>query len=280
MADSRNVKEAVIELQGVYKTFHQNKILVGLDLSVRHGETLVILGRSGIGKSVALRHIVGLMTPDQGSVRVFGKDLSTLGAVGLRNLRRRVGYLFQDGALLNWMTLGENVALPLRENRNGLGRGEILDRVHECLARVELDDAIDNYPNEISGGMRKRAGLARALVTGPEIVLYDEPTSGLDPISSSIIDQLINHLKQALEITQVVVTHDIASAYHIGDRLALLHGGSILSLGTPQEFQRTEDPAVVQFVQGLVEGPLSRQASSRTPPGARPPDSGVAPPNP
>ncbi len=248
----------MIRLEGVYKRLGQREVLRGLDLEVAPGETFVILGRSGTGKSVTLRHIVGLMRADRGVVRVFGKDLRHARAADLRAVRERIGYLFQDGALLNWLTVFDNVALPLREGARRRRRVEIERRVRDCLVDVELEDAAGKYPSQISGGMRKRAGLARALVCQPEVVLYDEPTSGLDPISSNIINDLINRLKQKLGITQIVVTHDMLSAYRIGSRLALLHEGRIHAVGTPEEFQQSSDPAVVQFTLGEVAGPLSR----------------------
>ncbi len=247
----------MIELSDVHKTLSSRKILNGLTLSIGKGETLVILGRSGIGKSVTLRHIVGLMRPDRGSVRVLDQDVVALEGQALRRLRRRIGYLFQDGALLNWMNLAENVALPLLEHER-LPATEVEERVHKVLSLVELESHMGKRPSEISGGMRKRAGLARALVNSPEIVLYDEPTSGLDPISSSLINRLINDLKDRLGVTQVVVTHDMSSAYAIGGRIALLHDGKIRAIGTPEEIQSTRDPAVQQFIHGRIAGPLSR----------------------
>ena len=248
----------MIELKQVHKTLSGRKILDGLDLSVSAGETLVILGRSGIGKSVTLRHIVGLMKPDEGRVTVLGNDVNELEGKPLLAHRRRIGYLFQDGALLNWMNLAENVALPLTEHEK-LPKNEIEERVEEVLELVELENHMQKLPSEISGGMRKRAGLARALVNRPEIVLYDEPTSGLDPISSSLINRLVNDLKEQMKIAQVVVTHDMSSAYTIGDRLAMLHNGRIRSVGTPEEIQSSSDPAVQQFIHGKIQGPLSRE---------------------
>ena len=246
----------MIELDNVHKTLGGKPILRGQNMHVHAGETFVIIGRSGIGKSVTLRHIVGLMQPDQGTVRVLGRDLSELTEAQLRDHRRKVGYLFQDGALLNWLSLGENVALPLREHLR-LKNAEVESKVMEILALVELQDAVAKFPSEISGGMRKRAGLARALILRPEVVLYDEPTSGLDPISSSVINRLIGHLKATLKITQVVVTHDMSSAYEIGDRIALLHGGRLEEIGTPEVIRQSRNPAVVQFIHGDIEGPLS-----------------------
>lgn len=250
--------EPVIRLEGVYKRLGNKEVLCGVDFEVERGETFVILGRSGTGKSVTLRHIVGLMRADRGLVRVLEHDIGRLRTRELREVRRHVGYLFQDGALLNWMTVFDNVALPLREGRRRMRRAELEQKVASCLCHVEMQDAGGKFPNQISGGMRKRAGLARALVCDPEIVLYDEPTSGLDPISSNIINDLIRSLKKGFGMTQVVVTHDMQSAYRIGDRLALLHDGKILAIGTPEEFQGSRDPAVAQFTRGEVSGPLSR----------------------
>ncbi|MGA1489390.1 MAG: ABC transporter ATP-binding protein [Planctomycetota bacterium] len=246
----------MIRIEQVHKTLSGRRILDGLDLEVGAGETLVILGRSGIGKSVTLRHIVGLMKPDSGRVTVLDRDLAGLDPGALLQHRRKIGYLFQDGALLNWMNLAENVALPLTEHES-LSRREVSERVEECLAMVELENHMEKLPSEISGGMRKRAGLARALVNRPQIVLYDEPTSGLDPISSSLINRLVNDLRARLGVAQVVVTHDMGSAFEIGDRCALLHNGRIRAVGTPEEIQSSPDPAVQQFIHGHINGPLS-----------------------
>ncbi len=252
----------IIDIEGVRKSFGDRTILDGLDLQVAAGETFVIIGRSGIGKSVTLRHIVGLLKPDLGRVLVFGHDVSTLTHSQIREHRRRIGYLFQDAALLNWMTIQDNVALPLREH-GGSTKKEIRERTHEVLSMVELQDHGQKFPSEVSGGMRKRAGLARALVTQPEIILYDEPTSGLDPISSSIINVMVNTMKQRFQVAQVVVTHDMGSAYAIADRIGLLHDGRLHAVGTAEEIRNSEDPAVYQFIHGEIEGPLSRSQPGR-----------------
>lgn len=249
----------MIRLENVHKTLGGRAILNGLTLEVKNGETLVILGRSGTGKSVTLRHIVGLMIPDEGRVEVLGQEISSHRQASLPKIRSRIGYLFQDGALLNWLSIADNVGLPLRE-RNLMPEKEIQERVEEVLSEVELDGHGDKLPSEISGGMRKRAGLARALVCRPEILLHDEPTSGLDPISSSIINGLIQKLHET-GITQVMVTHDMSSAFQVADRIALLHSGKVIALGNADEIQKSKDPAVQQFIQGLVEGPLGRETS-------------------
>lgn len=247
----------MIEIENVHKGFGPKQILRGLDLTIGPTETFVIIGRSGIGKSVTLRHIVGLLQPDEGTVKVFGHDLSKLSRHELKEHRRQIGYLFQDGALLNWMNLEDNVALPLREHGR-VPKKDVLERVHQTLDLVELREHRFKYPNEISGGMRKRAGLARALVTQPKIVLYDEPTSGLDPISSSIINELIRDMQQRLQIAQVVVTHDMTSAYRIADRIGLLHEGRLVAVGTPEEIRSSDSAAVDQFIHGKIQGPMSR----------------------
>lgn len=255
----------MIELTDVHKAFGSAKILQGLDLEVSQGETLVIIGRSGNGKSVTLRHIVGLLQPDAGQVVVFGQDMAKTTTKQLGDVRNRLGYLFQDGALLNWLTLEDNVALPLLETSR-LPKAEVKERTQAALHKVELLEAATKLPSEISGGMRKRAGLARALVSRPDLLLYDEPTSGLDPISSNVINNLITNLKAELGVTQIVVTHDMSSAYSIADRIALLHEGRIISEGTPDEIRSSEDPSVAQFIHGHVQGPLSKTSGNEPSP--------------
>jgi len=247
----------MIRLTNVHKQLGGRKILDGLSLEVEEGETLVILGRSGTGKSVTLRHVIGLLTPDSGQIEVLGEEISQHRPENLRIVRRRIGYLFQDGALLDWLNISDNIGLPLRERREHSEK-EIVARIEEVLTDVELDGHALKLPSEISGGMRKRAGLARALVCHPEIMLHDEPTSGLDPISSSVINRLIMKLK-GMGITQMVVTHDMGSAFEVADRIALLHQGTVRALGTSDEIRQSTDPAVQQFIHGIVDGPLARE---------------------
>ncbi len=249
MSDAPDSK---IRFKRVTKVLSGDAVLDGIDLTVRTGETLVIVGASGAGKSVTLKHMVRLMTPDSGEVYVGDDCISAATGSELEALRRRFGYLFQGGALLAWLSVAENVALPLRE-LSELEEAEIRDRVHATLAMVGLEDAGEKRPAEISGGMRKRAGLARAIVTKPEIVLYDEPTSGLDPVSSRMIDALIDRLREELHVTSVVVTHDLHSALSIGSRIAMLHGGTIVELAEPGPFiasanQQVQDFLTAQFI--------------------------------
>ncbi len=247
----------VIRLRGLRKSFGDFVVLDGVDLDVRPRETLVIIGRSGTGKSVTLRHIMGLLEPDEGEVFVFGRNLASLDIKQIKKLRLRIGYLFQSGALLNWMTIGENVALPLLEHSPGLSDAEVHKRVMEKLRLVEMENAVDKLPSQISGGMKKRGGLARSIILEPEIILYDEPTSGLDPVMASAINDLVIHTREVLGVTQVVVTHDMESAYRIADRVAMLYEGKIIALGTPEEIKRHENPIVQQFITGNSHGPIT-----------------------
>ena len=253
---------AIIELEDVSKAFNGFTVLAGVDLAVREGETLVIIGRSGTGKSVTLKHIMGLMNPDRGRVTVFGQDLSTLKRRQLLALRLKIGYLFQGGALLNWMTIGENVALPVREHRPALPEASIQKLVDDKLEVVDMLAAREKFPSEVSGGMKKRAGLARAIVLDPAVVLYDEPTSGLDPVMAGTINQLVRRTREVTSATQVVVTHDMESAYAIADRIAMLYQGRIIAVGTPKEIQRSDNPVVRQFIRGDPSGPITDAAET------------------
>ena len=238
----------MIAFQEVYKSFGTHRVLAGLSLVVHDGETMVIIGYSGTGKSVALKHVVGLLQADGGDVIVDGRAVSTLDRAGLNELRRDIGYVFQFAALFDSMTVWENVALGLRRRR--LGEEEIGERVREALALVDLTGSDERYPAELSGGMRKRVGVARAIALRPRYILYDEPTTGLDPVTAAVIDQLIVRTREHVGATGVVVTHDMRSAYTVGDRIAMLYEGRIRQVGTVAEIQATEDPVVRQFIEG------------------------------
>jgi len=239
----------MIKVEGLWKSFGGTEVLRGLDLEIRDGETMVIIGRSGGGKSVLLKHLCGLLKPDKGQVLVDGVDIVPLDEQEITPIRKEFGFLFQSAALFDSMTLYDNVAFPLREER--LPEAEIRKRVDEALTIVDLLNAEDKKPAELSGGMRKRAGLARAVVADPKYVLYDEPTTGLDPIRADNINQLILRLHDQLHVTGVAVTHDMVSAYKIADRIAMLHEGKIHVVGTSKEIQATQDPIVKQFITGV-----------------------------
>jgi phospholipid/cholesterol/gamma-HCH transport system ATP-binding protein len=246
----------MIEIRNLSKRLGTKQVLNGLDLDVEKGETLVVLGPSGTGKSVLLKHIIGLMAPDAGSVRIDGEEVVGLRESEMNVVRRRFGMLFQSAALFDSMTVGENVALPLVEHLRTMERSEVQRRVAERLQWVGLKDVEDMKPASLSGGMRKRVGLARALALDPQYILYDEPTTGLDPIMADVINQLIRDLQKQLGVTSIVVTHDIISAYHVADRIVLLYQGKIVFSGTPEETRTTRDPMVRQFIQGSSVGPI------------------------
>jgi phospholipid/cholesterol/gamma-HCH transport system ATP-binding protein len=249
--------QPAVALQGVHKAFGPHSVLRGVSFSVGSGETLVVIGRSGSGKSVTIKHIVGLVNPDSGDVLVFGQNLATVKKRDRAQMRLQMGYLFQSSALLNWMTIEENVELPLLEHRRNMSRQERKDRVHKNLGLVELENAGGKFPSEISGGMKKRAALARAMMLDPKILLYDEPTSGLDPVMSRTIDELIINTGTVLQATQIIVTHDMSSAYRVADKIAMLYEGRIIAQGTPEEIQQTDDPIVQQFITGSSKGPIT-----------------------
>jgi len=241
----------VIRFQDLHKAFEGKPVLTGFSLEVRDGETMVIIGFSGSGKSVALKHVVGLLHPDAGDVIVDDRAVSTLDRAGLTALRREIGYVFQFAALFDSMSVADNVALGLR--RRGLSDDEIDERVREALALVDLTGAGDRFPAELSGGMRKRVGIARAIALQPRYILYDEPTTGLDPVTTAIMDRLMIRTRQHLGVTGIVVTHDMKSAYSVGDRIAMLYEGRVRQVGSVAEIQETEDPVVRQFIEGRPE---------------------------
>lgn len=242
----------MIRMVNVHKTLGGREILKGMDLHVHRGEIFAIMGRSGIGKSVTLKHLVGLLKPDVGEIWIDGANLATLNRQQLKGLRRRFGYLFQSGALINWMSVGDNVALPLREHTR-LPRMEIQNRASERLRWVRLLGEEKKMPSEISGGMKKRVGLARAIVLNPDIVLYDEPTSGLDPVTARAIRSLIREVNDRLEATSIMVTHNIQDAMEAADRIGFLFEGKIMEICTPEEIENTENKRVQEFLQGLGE---------------------------
>jgi phospholipid/cholesterol/gamma-HCH transport system ATP-binding protein len=236
-----------IEFKDVRKMLGGKSILDGVSFNVVKGEVFVIVGPSGAGKSVSLKHMVRLMTPDTGEVLVGEDCVSSASGAELDRIRRRFGYLFQGGALLAWMTVAENVALPLREHTD-MKQEAIMDKVYETLKLVGLENDGDKTPSEISGGMSKRAGLARAIIQSPEIVLYDEPTSGLDPVTARHLDALITKTRDELKGTSIVVTHDLHSALSIGTRIAMLYHGEIVEMATPAEFIESENAEVRDFL--------------------------------
>ncbi|MFH1753342.1 MAG: ABC transporter ATP-binding protein [Candidatus Omnitrophota bacterium] len=245
-----------IEIINLCKMFGDHKVLDNLSLDLKKGDTTVIIGRSGCGKSVLLKHIVGLMTPDSGQVIIDGVDITKLSGRELNKLRMKVSMLFQGAALFDSLTIGGNVGFALYEHSN-MSKRQIAKRVKECLEMVGLRDIEDLKPAELSGGMRKRVGLARAICTNPEVILYDEPTTGVDPIMGDAVNHLIVNLHDKLKVTGIAVTHDMVSAYKIADRIAMLYNGKIIFTGTPSEIKGTKDPVVHQFINGASEGPIT-----------------------
>lgn len=246
----------IIEIKNLYKSFNSLKVLRGLSLNIEKGETKVIIGRSGCGKSVLLKHIMGVLRPDSGEITIDGKKLSGLSAKELNVLRMRMAMVFQGGALFDSLTVGENVGFILYEYSK-LGRKEIEERVEEALSNVELCGIHKLMPSELSGGMKKRVAIARALCVKPEIIFYDEPTTGVDPITADSINELIRNLHDRFKVTSIVVTHDMKSAYRVADNVAMFYQGKIIAEGGPQEIQKTDHPVVYQFINGLAKGPIT-----------------------
>ena len=245
----------MIQIRGLTKQLGSKRVLDGLDLDIPKGETLVVLGPSGTGKSVLLKHIIGLMTPDRGTVEIDGVNIVGMKERDLDEVRKRFGMLFQGAALFDSMTVGENVGLALREHTRMKDR-EIRARVEERLEWVGLKGVEAMKPASLSGGMRKRAGLARAIAMDPQFILYDEPTTGLDPIMADVIDRLIRDLQKRMGVTSIVVTHDLTSATKVADRMAMLYGGKVVFQGTPAEVHATKDPLMRQFIEGSSTGPI------------------------
>ncbi|MBI2252302.1 MAG: ABC transporter ATP-binding protein [Armatimonadetes bacterium] len=242
------IKNLTVRLSG-------REVIKNINLEIAKGKTLVVMGLSGVGKSTLLRCIIGLMKPAEGAIYIGGKEITRLSYSDLDKVRKKIGMVFQSPALFDSLTIGENVAFGLREHTN-FPEEEIQRIVAEKLAIVDLEGKENLMPSQLSGGMQKRASLARTIATNPEGILYDEPTSGLDPIMSNVINQLINNLKEQFGVTSIVVTHDLESAFMVGDEIAMLYQGEIVGKGSPQEFKRSTSPIVQQFIQGSIQGPI------------------------
>ncbi len=252
--DATHQTEAIVATD-VHKSFGEQVVLDGINLSVHEAETIVVIGRSGCGKSVFLKHIIGLMKPDAGTIIVDGRDITEMKGQELNDIRRKFGMVFQGAALFDSLTVGENVGFFLYEYSH-LSPEEIEDVVEEKLRLVGLENISAMNPADLSGGMKKRVSLARALAHDPKIVLYDEPTTGLDPIMADVINDLIIKMDEQLDVTSIVVTHDMASAYKIADRIAMMYGGKIIALGSPDEIKESHDEYVQQFINGSAQGPI------------------------
>lgn len=245
-----------IKIVDLHKSFGEKKVLKGVNLEIEAGEIMVIIGQSGSGKSVLLKHIIGIMKPDRGEIFVDGQEITSLSSEQLMRLSRKFGMLFQGAALFDSLTVAENVAFGLRRHTN-LSEEEIQKVVKASLERVGLRGVENLLPYELSGGMKKRVGLARAIAYNPEIILYDEPTTGLDPIRADAINELILQLKRDLKVTSVVITHDMNSTYKVADRIAMLYDGRIIEVGTPEEIKNSANPIVQQFIHGRATGPIA-----------------------
>jgi len=245
----------MIEVKNLVKYFGKKWVLKGVNLHIKRGETMVIIGRSGCGKSVLMKHVIGLFRPDGGEVLIDGESMPYDDDKKMNAVRMKMGLLFQGSALFDSLTVGENVGFAYTEHTKK-SNDEISLIVKRCLADVGLRDIEELRPSEISGGMQKRVGLARAIAMTPQVMLYDEPTTGLDPIMADAINDLIIELSKKLKVTSIAVTHDMVSAYKIADRIAMLYDGEIIEIGTPEEIQNTKNPYVYQFTRGLAKGPI------------------------
>ena len=251
MAMQRPSAEPAISVIDLHKSFDGKEVLRGLDLDIDRGESLAVVGGSGAGKTVFLKHLIGLLPPDEGNVVVDGVDI-TLASPGVAlELRKRFGMSFQEGALFDSMTVFDNIAFPIRRHTDR-NREEVAERVGECLRLVRLNGVETKFPAELSGGMRRRVGFARAIALEPEILLFDEPTTGLDPINTAAIANVINHMRSELEVTAVTITHDMSLAFRIADRIAMIRRGTIIALETPERFRVHPDPYVQAFLKGEV----------------------------
>jgi phospholipid/cholesterol/gamma-HCH transport system ATP-binding protein len=246
----------MIKIVDIYKKFARVNVFSGLSLEIQDSEVITIMGGSGAGKSVLLKNIIGLLKPDRGSIFIDDVEITSLKGSKLLEVQNKFGYLFQGAALFDSLTVGENVGFALR-TRGDMSDTQIRERVSECLAMVGLKGIEEVKPAELSGGMKKRVGLARAIAHKPKYILYDEPTTGLDPIMADVINNLIIDLQKKLCITSVVVTHDMKSAFKVSDRLAMLYKGKIIGLGSPEIIKKTDDPVIHQFIEGLSQGPIT-----------------------
>ncbi len=246
----------MIRIENLHKSFNNHRVLTGLNLNIERGKTTVIIGRSGCGKSVLLKHIIGILRPDKGRILIDNQDISTLSEKRLNALRLKMGMVFQGSALFDSLNVRDNVGFALIEHQR-LRKSEIDQRVRESLAMVGLIGVEGLMPAELSGGMKKRVALARAICIRPEIIFYDEPTTGVDPITADIINELIMSLHDRLRITSIAVTHDMKSAYKIADTIAMLYQGRIIASGSPDEIKNTDNPVVHQFINGLSKGPIT-----------------------
>ncbi|OGV96440.1 MAG: ABC transporter ATP-binding protein [Nitrospinae bacterium RIFCSPLOWO2_02_FULL_39_110] len=247
-----------ISIQDVYKSFGNNHVLRGAFLEIKKGESMVVIGGSGTGKSVLIKCVIGLLKPEKGEIYIDGQEVASLKEGDLNEIRKKFGMLFQWGALFDSMRVWENVSFGLRQHTR-LKDTEIKDIVIEKLKLVGLRNVENLMPSELSGGMRKRVSLARAIAMEPEILLYDEPTTGLDPIMADVINELIIHLREKIKVTSIAITHDMVSAYKIADRIAMLYKGEIIEVGTPEGIRNSKNEIVQQFIQGRAEGPITRE---------------------
>jgi phospholipid/cholesterol/gamma-HCH transport system ATP-binding protein len=245
----------VIQFKSVRKSFGPKAVLAGVSLDVHPGEVFFIIGASGVGKSVLIKHLVGLLAPDDGEIWLDGEEISKKDELAMHAVRKKCAMVFQHSTLFDSMTCAENVALPLRKHK-GMSHAVALRHARERLAIVHMGDFADHYPAELGDGMRKRVAIARALTLDPRYVLFDEPTTSLDPVSARRVDNLIRELSDKLGVTSIVVSHDLVSTFTIADRIAMLYGGQVRLLGTPEAFKKTDDPVVRQFIQGDAQGPM------------------------
>jgi len=253
----------VIQIQGLHKWFGAQHVLRGVDLTIKEGETIVIIGRSGCGKSVLLKHIMAILEPDQGDIKIYGQSMFKMSSTEQDRFRLELGMLFQGAALFDSLNVRENVGFSLYEHTK-LSEEVIGQKVREKLGLVGLQDIEELMPASLSGGMKKRVGLARAICNEPKIILYDEPTTGLDPINADVINDLILRMQERLKVISIVVTHDMTSAYKVANRIAMLYDGKIIAIGTPDEIRNSSDPVVQQFITGSARGPITDHEKNKT----------------